>query len=69
MHKYLSSTELNKDVRDMKIETAHRVPSRSSPRPFIVKLSLFKDRELVLSDEGYQSAEKLVSIFEKLSCK
>lgn len=49
VREYLSA-ELNMDVRDMKIERAHRLPSRSSPRPLIVKFSHFKDRELVLKN-------------------
>ena len=46
VREYLS-TKLNIDVRDMKIERAHRLPNRSSPRPLIVKFSYFTDTELV----------------------
>ena len=40
--------ELNMNVSDMGIERAHRLPSRSSPRPIIVKFSRFKDKDRVL---------------------
>ena len=36
------------NVSDIGIERAHRLPSRSSPRPIIMKFSSFKDTDLVL---------------------
>ena len=36
------------DDTDIKIERAHRLPSRNSPKPIIVKFSLFKDKDSVL---------------------
>ena len=39
--------DLGMNVSDMGIERAHRLPSRSSPRPIIVKFSSFKDKDLV----------------------
>lgn len=41
-------TELNINDSDMKIERAHRLPSKNSPRPIIVKFSFYKDRDSVL---------------------
>ena len=40
--------ELNLDDSEIKIERAHRLPNKSSPRPIIVKFSFYKDRETVL---------------------
>ncbi|MEW8547208.1 MAG: hypothetical protein AB2693_27170 [Candidatus Thiodiazotropha sp.] len=44
---YLSN-ELQIEESNIKIERAHRLSSKSSPRPVIVKFSHFKDKELVL---------------------
>ena len=40
--------ELHIDDTDIKIERAHRLPSRNSPKPIIVKFSFFKDKDSVL---------------------
>ena len=44
---YLSN-ELDMNETDIKIERAHRLPSKSKPRPIIVKFSYFKDKDAVL---------------------
>ena len=44
---YLSQ-ELGLDEASMKIERAHRLPSKSKPRPIIVKFPHFKDKDQVL---------------------
>ena len=41
-------TELELDGANIKIERAHRLPSKSKPRPIIVKFSHFKDKDEVL---------------------
>ena len=41
-------TELNINDSDIKIERAHRLPSKNSPRPIIVKFSFYKDKDNVL---------------------
>ena len=46
---YLSN-ELHIDEQRMQIERAHRLNSKTSPRPIIVKFSHFKDKELVLKN-------------------
>ena len=50
------STELHIEERSIKIERAHRLPSKSSPRPVIVKFSHFKDKQLVL--KAYREKRK-----------
>ena len=42
------STQLETDDSNIKIERAHRLPSKHTPRPVIVKFSHFKDKERVL---------------------
>ena len=44
---YISET-LGIDDSSIKIERAHRLPSKSSPRPLIVRFSFFKDKDRVL---------------------
>lgn len=41
-------TELNIDESNVKIERAHRLPSKTSPRPIIAKFSFYKDKETIL---------------------
>ena len=36
------------DDADIKIERAHRLPAKSSPRPLIVKFSHYKDKDRIL---------------------
>ena len=50
------SNELNMDEQSIKIERAHRLFSKTSPRPIIVKFSYFKDKELVL--KSYREKRK-----------
>ena len=52
---YLSN-ELNIDEPRIKIERAHRLPSKSSPRPIIVKFSHFKDKDAIL--KAYRNKRK-----------
>ena len=47
VRRYISE-ELNIDDSAIKIERAHRIRSRNSPRPIIVKFSHYKDRDGVL---------------------
>ena len=42
------TTQLDIDESNIQVERAHRLPSRSNPRPVIVKFSHFKDKERVL---------------------
>ena len=42
------SNELDLEESNIQIERAHRIPSKSSPRPIIVKFSFYKDREKIL---------------------
>ena len=44
---YITET-LGIDDSSIKIERAHRLPSKSSPRPLIVRFSFFKDKDRVL---------------------
>ena len=57
VREYLTQ-ELNMNVSDMGIERAHRLPSRSSPRPIIVKFSHFKDKDLVLKKYRQRRTER-----------
>ena len=42
------SNELDLEESNIQIERAHRIPSKSSTRPIIVKFSFYKDREKIL---------------------
>ena len=44
---YISQT-LGIDDTDIKIERAHRLPAKSSPRPLIVKFSFYKEKDRVI---------------------
>ena len=55
---YISS-ELGMDDTNIKIERAHRLPSRSRPRPIIAKFSYFKDKDLVLKTFRQKRKERL----------
>ena len=48
--------ELNVEEHDVKIERAHRLPSKFSPRPIIVKFSYFKDKDAIL--RAYRNKRK-----------
>ena len=50
------TTQLDIDESNIQIERAHRLPSRSNPRPVIVKFSHFKDKERVL--KAYRDKRK-----------
>ena len=43
------ANELNLFESSVQIERAHRIPSKTSPRPVIVKFSFYKDRDKVLN--------------------
>ena len=43
------SNELSLDELSIQIERAHRISSKTSPRPVIVKFSFYKDRERILN--------------------
>lgn len=57
--------ELNINVSVMGIERAHRLPSRSSPHPNIVKFSSFKDKDRVLKKYRQCHAVRVSEDFPK----
>ena len=50
------SNDLNINDSNIQIERAHRIPSKSTPRPVIVKFSFYKDRERIL--KAYREKRK-----------
>ena len=48
--------DLNIEESSIQIERAHRIPSKTSPRPLIVKFSFYKDRDRVL--KAYREKRK-----------
>ena len=55
------TTVLEIDETSMKIERAHRLPSKSKPRPIIVNFSHFKDKDEVLRKYRAKSKERVES--------
>ena len=55
VRKYISE-ELDINERQIKIERAHRMGSKSKPKPIIVKFSFFKDKDEVL--KTYRQKQK-----------
>ncbi|MCG8044708.1 MAG: hypothetical protein N0E48_03320 [Candidatus Thiodiazotropha endolucinida] len=52
------------DDVNIKIERAHRLPSKSSPRPIIVKFSHFKDKDQVLKTYRIKRKERQAAVNE-----
>lgn len=50
------ANDLNIGESSIQIERAHRIPSKTSPRPLIVKFSFYKDRDKVL--KAYREKRK-----------
>lgn len=50
------ANDLNIEESSIQIERAHRIPSKTSPRPLIVKFSFYKDRDRVL--KAYREKRK-----------
>lgn len=55
---YLSD-ELQIDESSIKIERAHRLSSKASPRPIIAKFSFFKDKESILKTDRQKRKDRL----------